>query len=50
MKAEIVRTDVSALWALVRSKMIITLEVKLCLSNFSRGIERQKGYQGTNIT
>ena len=27
------------------------LELKLCLLNFSRGIERQKeGYQGTNIT
>ena len=36
---------------LVRSKMAITLELKLCLSNFGRGIERQKeGYQGTNIT
>ena len=35
----------------VRSKMAITLELKLCLSNFSRGIERQKeGYQRTNIT
>ena len=33
----------------VRSKMAITLEVKRCLSNFSRGIEKQKGYQGTNI-
>ena len=30
--------------------MAITLELKLCLSNFSRGIERQKGgYKGTNI-
>ena len=36
---------------LVRSKMAITLELKLCLSNLKRGIERQKeGYQGTNIT
>ena len=36
---------------LVRSKMAITLELKLCLSNFSRGTERQKeGYQGTPIT
>ena len=36
---------------LVRSKMAITLELKLCLSNFCRGIERQKeGYQGTSIT
>ena len=35
---------------LVRSKMAITLELKLCLSNFiSKGIEKQKGYQGTNI-
>ena len=34
---------------LVRSKMAITLELKPCLSNFSRGIEKQKGYQGTNI-
>ena len=34
---------------LVRSKMAITLELKLCLSNFSRGIEKQKGYQGMNI-
>ena len=31
---------------LVRSKMAITLELKLCLSNFSRGIERHKeGYR-----
>ena len=29
--------------------MAITLELKLCLSNFSGGIEKQKGYQGTNI-
>ena len=35
---------------LVGSKMVITLELKLCLSNFSRGIEKQKGHQGTNIT
>ena len=36
---------------LVGSKMAISLEVKLCLSDFSRGIERQKeGYQETNIT
>ena len=34
----------------VGSKMATTLELKLCLSNFSRGIERPKGYQGTNIT
>ena len=35
----------------VRSKMEITLELILCLSNFSRWIEReQEGYQGTNIT
>ena len=34
---------------LVRSKMAITLELKLCLSNFSRGIKKQKDYQGTNI-
>ena len=34
---------------LVRSKMATTLELKLCVSNFSRGIEKQKGYQGTNI-
>ena len=27
---------------LVGSKMAITLELKLCLSNFSRGIEKQK--------
>ena len=27
---------------LVRSKIAITLELKLCLSNFSRGIERRK--------
>ena len=36
---------------LVKSKKAITLEFKLRLSNFSKGIERQKeGYQGTNIT
>ena len=36
---------------LVRSKMAITLELKLCLSNFSMRLERQKvGSQGTNIT
>ena len=34
---------------LVRSKMAITLELKLCLSNISRGIEKQKGYRGANI-
>ena len=28
--------------------MAITVEIKLCLSNFSRGIENQKGYQGIN--
>ena len=28
----------------VRSKMAITLEVKLCLSNFSRRIEKQKSF------
>ena len=33
---------------LVRSNMAVTLELKPCLSNFSRGIEKQKGYQGTN--
>ena len=37
---------------LVRSTMAIILELKLCPSNFSRGIERQKDglYQGTSIT
>ena len=36
---------------LVRSEMAITVELKLCLSNLSKGIERQKvGYQGANIT
>ena len=36
---------------LVRSKMAITLELQLCLSTFSRGIERQKeDHQGTNTT
>ena len=36
---------------LVKSKMAITLELKLSLLNFSRGIERQKeGYQGKHIT
>ena len=34
---------------LVRSKMAVILKLKLCLSNFSRGIEKQKGYQGTNV-
>ena len=35
----------------IRSKMAVTLELKLCLSNFSRGLERQKeDYQHTNIT
>ena len=35
----------------VRSKIAISLELKLCLSNFSRGIERQnEGYQGASIT
>ena len=34
---------------LVRFKMVITLELKLCLSNFRRGIKNQNGYQGTNI-
>ena len=35
----------------VRSKMAISLELKPCLSNFSREIERQnEGYQGTSIT
>ena len=33
----------------VRSKMAITLELKLCLSNFSRGIEKQNSYLGRNI-
>ena len=36
--------------SLVRSKMAITLELNLCQSNFSRGIEGQiEDYQGTNI-
>ena len=36
---------------LVKFKMAIILELKLCLSNFSMGIEREKeGYQGANIT
>ena len=37
---------------LVRSKVAITLElIKLCQSNLSSGIERQKeGHQGKNIT
>ena len=34
---------------LVWSKMAITLDIKLCRSNFSMKIEKQKGYQGTNI-
>ena len=35
---------------LVRPKTAITLELKICLSNFSREIERQKEiFQGTNI-
>ena len=34
---------------LVRSEIAITLKLKLCLSNYSSGIEKQKGYQGTNI-
>ena len=34
---------------LVRSKMAIILELKLCLSYFTRGVEKQKSYQGTNI-
>ena len=33
----------------VRSKMAITLELKPCVSNYSTGIEKQSGYQGTNI-
>ena len=34
-----------------RSKMAVNHELKLCLSNFSRGIEQRKeGCQGTNIT
>ena len=33
---------------LIRSKMAIILEVKLCLSNSSKGIERQK--EGTRVT
>ena len=34
---------------LARSKMAITLELKLCPSNLSRRIKRQKeGYQSTN--
>ena len=37
--------------AVVRSIMVLALELKLCLSDFSSGMERQKeGYQGTNIT
>ena len=31
----------------VRSKMAVTLKVKPCLSNFRRGIGRQK--EGTNV-
>ena len=32
---------------IARSKMAITLELKLCLSKFAKGIERQKeNYQG----
>ena len=31
--------------SLVRSEMAIILELKLCLSNFSKIIEKQKGYQ-----
>ena len=34
---------------LVGSKMAITLELKLCESIFSRGIEKQKGYQSSKI-
>ena len=33
----------------VRSEKAITLELKLCLSNFSRGIEKQNSYLGRNI-
>ena len=29
--------------------MAIILELKLCLSNFCRGVEKQKGYLGINI-
>ena len=35
---------------LVTSEMAITPEFKLCLSNFSSGIEIQKGYKGRNFT
>ena len=36
---------------LYRYLMTITVEIKVCLSSFSKGIERQKeGHQGTNIT
>ena len=36
---------------LVGSKMAITFEFKLCLSNYSRGMERKtEGNQSTNIT
>ena len=36
---------------LVGSKMAITFELKLCLSNSSRGMERKtEGNQSTNIT
>ena len=36
---------------LIASKIAVTLELKLCQSNFSREIERQnEGYEGTNIT
>ena len=36
---------------LVKYKITVTLELKLCQSKFSSGIERQKeAYQGTNIT
>ena len=36
---------------LIRSKMAITLELKVCLSNFSKGVERQEaGYQDTGVT
>ena len=33
----------------VRSKLAIILELKLCLSNFSRAVEKQKGNHSTNI-
>ena len=34
---------------LVGSKRAVIIELKLCLTNFSRGVEKQKGYKSTNI-